>query len=213
MNFLSTFVLSLIFMCQAVGVMALPIPPAFERAPHLEAPSVFVLEMGFNSIFTMALLFSFLGAYMMKFMGGTRAPAFMARLSRTSKHPSTLRTLSHCHISPYRRCHTTPDYQSRGTQRRIPVRRGRISAPMATVPRQLGSAFDSPCPSSIVITVTCGLWSRDKRRMTSPSKSPSHILCYLTLFKLCPWRHDIIRSAPFFISLFLRFFLSPKLTR
>ncbi|KAH8986058.1 hypothetical protein EDB86DRAFT_2296070 [Lactarius hatsudake] len=125
MDSLSTFVLSLIFMCQAVDAMALPIPPAFERAPHLEAPSVFVLEMGFDSIFTMALLFSFLGAYMMRLMGGTRTTAFIARLHRGATLHQTISRLPSLLLA----------LDSRGT-RRVPVRRGRISAPMATVPRR-----------------------------------------------------------------------------
>ncbi|KAH8986730.1 hypothetical protein EDB92DRAFT_1878573 [Lactarius akahatsu] len=126
MDFLSTFVLSLIFMCRAVDAMAFPIPPAFERASHLEAPSVFVLEMGFGSIFTMALLFSFLGAYMMKLMGGTRTIAFIARLPRGATLHQTINRLPSLFLA----------LDSRGTQRRVPVRRGRISAPMATVPRR-----------------------------------------------------------------------------
>ncbi|KAH9033634.1 hypothetical protein EDB85DRAFT_1950966 [Lactarius pseudohatsudake] len=118
----------------------------------------------------MALLFSFLGAYMMKLMGGTRTTAFIARLPRTSKHPYPLRTLSHCHISSYRRCHITPDYQPSP----LPIagsRQPRHSAPRPRSPGKdirtngnrtspLGSAFDSSCPS-IMMTVACSLWSRD----------------------------------------------------
>ena len=50
---LFVFVLSLNFMCQAIGsAVALPIP---QRAslPHLEAPRAVALEMGFQSLFTM----------------------------------------------------------------------------------------------------------------------------------------------------------------
>ncbi|KAI9453259.1 hypothetical protein BJY52DRAFT_1225700 [Lactarius psammicola] len=124
MDSLFSFVLSLIFLCQAVDVaMALPIPPSFKRAPHLEAPGAVVLEMGFYSIFTMALLFSLLGAYMMKVMGGTRTPAFMARLPRGATLHQTINRLPSLLLA----------LDSRGTQRRIPVRRGRLSAPMATL--------------------------------------------------------------------------------
>ncbi|KAH9024208.1 hypothetical protein EDB85DRAFT_1988286 [Lactarius pseudohatsudake] len=91
----------------------------------------------------MALLFSFLGAYMMKLMGGTRTTAFIARLPRTSKHP---------------RCHITPDHQPSP----LPIagsRQPRHSAPRPRSPGKdirangnctspLGPAFDS-------------LWSRD----------------------------------------------------
>lgn len=53
MTSLLVFVLSLIFMCQAVGVaVALPIP-LLASLPHLEAPRVVALEMGFQSLFTM----------------------------------------------------------------------------------------------------------------------------------------------------------------
>jgi len=124
---LFVFVLFLNFMCQAVGVaVALPIPQRASLS-HLEAPRVVALEMGFQSLFTMALLFSILGAYMMAVLGGTRTPAFifMRRLPRgatlrqtINRLPSMLRALD-----------------SRSYQRRIPTRRGRISAPMATVPR------------------------------------------------------------------------------
>jgi len=124
---LFVFILFLNFMCQVVGIaVALPIP---QRAslPHLEAPRIVTLEMGFQSLFTTALLFSILGAYMIAVFGGTRTPAFvfMRRLPRgatlqqtINRLPSMLRALG-----------------SRGYQRRIPTRRGRISSPMATVPR------------------------------------------------------------------------------
>lgn len=123
---LFVFVLFLNFMCQAVDVAeALPIP---QRAslPHWEAPRV-ALEIRFQSLFTTALLFSILGAYMMTVFCRTRTPVlvFMRRLPRgatlqqtINRLPSMLRALG-----------------SRGYQRRIPTRRGRISAPMATAPR------------------------------------------------------------------------------
>ncbi len=210
MDFPFAFVLSLIFMCQAVDVaMALPIPPSFRRAPLLEAPGTLVLEMGFYSIFTMgkrpcastyppripnvlsawtALLFSLLGAYMMKVMGGTRTPAFMARLPRTSKHPSPP-TLSHCQILPYRRCLATPDHQPSPLPS-VGSRQPRHSAPPPRSPGKnvrtdgdgtspLGSAFDSSCPSSM--TVTCGLWSvaRDALPDDYVLRFALHVLCYL----------------------------------
>lgn len=133
-----TFVLSLIFMSQAVDVaMALHIPLK-PVSLDSEAPRAIVLEMGFHSIFTTALLFSVLGVYMMTVMRGTRTLAFMARLPRGG---ATLRQVIGC-LPPIRLPSILLALDSRGTQRRIPVRRARLSAPMATVPRRW-----APCPT------------------------------------------------------------------
>jgi hypothetical protein len=52
MDSLFTFVLSLIFLCQAVDVtMALHIPLTRASIAYSEAPRVVTLEMGFYSIF------------------------------------------------------------------------------------------------------------------------------------------------------------------
>jgi hypothetical protein len=126
MDSLFTFVLSLIFLCQAVDVtMALHIPLTRASIAYSEAPRVVTLEMGFYSIFMTALLFSIFGAYMMAVMDGARPPAFMRRLPRGTLHQTVNRLPS-----------ILLALDSRGTQRRIPVRRGRMSAPMATVPRR-----------------------------------------------------------------------------
>jgi hypothetical protein len=135
---LFTFVLTLIFLCQAVdGAMALHIPLTRASLAHLEAPRVVTLEMGFYSIFMTALLFSIFGAYMMAVVDGARTPAFMRRLPRGATLHQTINRLPSILLA----------LDSRGTQRRIPVRRGRISAPMATVPRRWASrAAHLPLP-------------------------------------------------------------------
>jgi hypothetical protein len=126
MDSLFPFVLSLIFLCQSVdGAMALHIPLTRTSLAHLEAPRV-TFEIGFYSIFMMALLFSIFGAYVMAVMDGVRTSAFMRRLPRGATLHQTINRLPSILLA----------LDSRGTQRRIPVRRGRISAPMATVPRR-----------------------------------------------------------------------------
>jgi hypothetical protein len=81
----------------------------------------------------------------MAVMDGARPPAFMRRLPRTSKQLSTPPSLSLPDLCPtggtlHQTVNRLPSIllalDSRGTQRRIPVRRGRMSAPMATVPRR-----------------------------------------------------------------------------
>jgi len=112
-------------MCQAVDVaVAVPIPHR-GSLPHLEAPSV-VLEMGFHSLFTTALLFSIIGVYVMTVMGGTRTSAFMRRLPRGTTIHHTFNRLPSILLA----------LGNRVNQRRIPMRRARISAPMATAPRR-----------------------------------------------------------------------------
>jgi len=136
MDSLLPFVLSLIFLCQAIdGAMALPIHVTRASIAHLEAPRV-TLEVGIYSIFMTAILFSIFGAYMMAVVDGARTPAFMIRLPRGATLHQTIYRLPSILLA----------LDSRATQRRIPVRRGRISAPMATVPRRWVPRAAHPTP-------------------------------------------------------------------
>ncbi|KAF8268413.1 hypothetical protein EI94DRAFT_1727902 [Lactarius quietus] len=77
----------------------------------------------------MALLFSIFGTYMMTIMGGTRTTAFIIRLPRGSTLHQTINRLPAILMI----------LGGRGYQRRIPTRRPRLAAPMATVPRRWAS--------------------------------------------------------------------------
>ncbi|KAH9971446.1 hypothetical protein BJV74DRAFT_865928 [Russula compacta] len=122
----SIFLLLFICLCLSVvePTMALAIPPSIQHSPS--APSLAIF-----SVFTTALVFSFLGAYILALVGAARASHIIGGLSRRTILRHAMGRLAF----PFRFARLYGAGAGRAAPRRIPVRRGGAAYPLAVAPR------------------------------------------------------------------------------
>ncbi|KAI0298103.1 hypothetical protein B0F90DRAFT_1818810 [Multifurca ochricompacta] len=135
MNFLFTIIFGFIFICLAFdSATAIPISPQLKRSPlgTLGATRVGPPETVFHIVFASALLFSIVGAYTLSVVNGTMTWAHVGRLRPGATLPQTIRRLRFPALL------MALDNGGRVAQRRNPLRRGRVAAPVSSAPRRWG---------------------------------------------------------------------------